>query len=111
MNGKIHYVDIRRAVDSTGNLLPDMLFVPVAYNGKVYLVDVLNNSPTSSRARIAPNTDVLEDGAYTNILYDVYSTSFATLVPYETNVVGSAENKLIMNSAMDYIYDNLAPSN
>lgn len=48
----------------------------------------------------------------TNTLYDISWIEFEAICPepYETNVVGNAENKLIENDAIRYMYQKMAPT-
>ena len=110
VTGKLHYCDIRRAIDpSSKSAREDALLLPALDpNGTVCVVDVKSDPTNPTKYYNDTSTAWPEQPAPTNewIYVDVIDTrsEISTITPYETTVTNTTENHLIIDDATRYIY-------
>ena len=112
MKGKLHRLELSNALTADG--VADLVLVPaVDTNGVPCLLD-LNWNAGSLRQHSFYNTkgSDIQVGEQTNtatVVVVQHEVTFGTMpVPYETNVVGAADNKLIVDNTSQFIYDRMA---
>lgn len=105
MEGSILYMNIYGAVNSENQLLPDIRLVPAVrdWHDRASLIDL------NSQNTYIANT-IISSSAPTNTFYDISYIQFQAQCPepYETNIVGEVQNKLLINDAMRYLYEKMS---
>lgn len=103
MEGNFLYMYIHGAVNAENEVIPDIFLVPVISYMRQGLLDL------NSFKLYTPAEDILECSTTTNMLYDIKYIQFQAQCPepYETNIVGEVQNKLLINDATRYLYEKL----
>ena len=107
LEGKVLWMNVKRAVDSENNLLPDMTLVPaLGDDNKPCLLDIAA-SPIKPYYLAAGSVGYPEP---TNTIYDITWNQFTAELPtpYETNIVDSTANKQVINDVTEYIYQRIS---
>ena len=106
MEGNFLYMYIHDAVNAENEVIPDIFLVPVIrkYYMRQGLLDL------NSFKLYTPAEDILECSTATNMLYEIKYIQFQAQCPepYETNIVGEVQNKLLINDATRYLYEKLS---
>lgn len=106
--GKLLWIDLKGALGTDGTTaVPDMAFRPaVDEYSRPCLIDILA-SPVQPYYL---NQGTVSVSSPTGTVYDITPIRYdiQLQMPYETNVVGAADNALIINDATQFLYDRMA---